>query len=62
MRLSERRKGGKTGANTSTAKGCRPQTGADRAALDWTIKNGIPHGGWRSKIVRSVRTKKWSAH
>ena len=22
------------------------QTGADRAALDWTIKDDIPHGGW----------------
>jgi hypothetical protein len=22
------------------------QTGADRAALDWSIANGIPHGGW----------------
>ncbi|MGC8744950.1 MAG: putative molybdenum carrier protein [Verrucomicrobiia bacterium] len=22
------------------------QTGADRAALDWAIKNNIPHGGW----------------
>ena len=22
------------------------QTGADRAALDWAIKNGTPHGGW----------------
>jgi Circularly permutated YpsA SLOG family len=22
------------------------QTGADRAALDFAIKNGIPHGGW----------------
>jgi len=22
------------------------QTGADRAALNWAIKNGIPHGGW----------------
>jgi hypothetical protein len=22
------------------------QTGADRAALDWAIQNGIPHGGW----------------
>ena len=22
------------------------QTGADRAALDWAIKNAIPHGGW----------------
>jgi hypothetical protein len=22
------------------------QTGADRAALDWAIDNGVPHGGW----------------
>lgn len=22
------------------------QTGADRAALDWAIQHGIPHGGW----------------
>src|SRR5262249_52103900 len=22
------------------------QTGADRAALDWAIESGIPHGGW----------------
>lgn len=22
------------------------QTGADRAALDWAIENGVPHGGW----------------
>src|SRR5436190_22845855 len=22
------------------------QTGADRAALDWAVKNDIPHGGW----------------
>ena len=22
------------------------QTGADRAALDWAIQSGIPHGGW----------------
>jgi len=22
------------------------QTGADRAALDWAIAHGIPHGGW----------------
>ena len=22
------------------------QTGADRAALDWAIRNSIPHGGW----------------
>lgn len=25
------------------------QTGAGRAGLDWAIKNGIPHGGWRPK-------------
>jgi hypothetical protein len=25
------------------------QTGADRAALDWAIKNDIPHGGWCPK-------------
>jgi hypothetical protein len=25
------------------------QTGADRAALDWAIGNGIPHGGWCPK-------------
>jgi len=25
------------------------QTGADRAALDWAIENGIPHGGWCPK-------------
>ncbi len=25
------------------------QTGADRAALDWAIRNGIPHGGWCPK-------------
>jgi hypothetical protein len=22
------------------------QTGADRAALDWAIEQGVPHGGW----------------
>lgn len=22
------------------------QTGADRAALDWAIRHGLPHGGW----------------
>jgi hypothetical protein len=22
------------------------QSGADRAALDWAIANGVPHGGW----------------
>lgn len=25
------------------------QTGADRAALDWALKRGMPHGGWCSK-------------
>ena len=25
------------------------QTGADRAALDFAIKHGIPHGGWCPK-------------
>jgi hypothetical protein len=25
------------------------QTGADRAALDWAIENGIPHHGWCPK-------------
>ena len=22
------------------------QTGADRAALDWAMAHGVPHGGW----------------
>jgi hypothetical protein len=25
------------------------QTGADRAALDWAIEHGMPHGGWCPK-------------
>lgn len=25
------------------------QTGADRAALDWAIARGVPHGGWCPK-------------
>ena len=29
------------------------QTGADRAALDWAIANGIPHGGWCPKGRRA---------
>jgi hypothetical protein len=29
------------------------QTGADRAALEFAIKNGIPHGGWCPKGRRS---------
>jgi hypothetical protein len=29
------------------------QTGVDRAALDWAIKHGIPHGGWCPKGRRA---------
>jgi hypothetical protein len=29
------------------------QTGADRAALDWAINHGIPHGGWCPKGCRA---------
>ena len=29
------------------------QTGADRAALDWAIKHGVPHGGWCPKGRRA---------
>jgi hypothetical protein len=29
------------------------QTGADRAALDWAVENGIPHGGWCPKGRRA---------
>ena len=29
------------------------QTGVDRAALDWAISNGIPHGGWCPKGRRA---------
>ena len=29
------------------------QTGADRAGLDWAIKNGIEHGGWYPKGRRA---------
>ncbi|HZW13302.1 MAG TPA: putative molybdenum carrier protein [Noviherbaspirillum sp.] len=29
------------------------QTGADRAALDWAIANGISHGGWCPKGRRA---------
>jgi hypothetical protein len=25
---------------------CGGQTGSDRAALDWAIVHGVPHGGW----------------
>jgi len=25
------------------------QTGADRAALDWAMEHGVPHGGWCPK-------------
>lgn len=30
------------------------QTGADRAALDFAIKHGIPHGGWCPKGRRAL--------
>lgn len=29
------------------------QTGVDRAALDWAIRHGIPHGGWCPKGRRA---------
>jgi len=29
------------------------QTGVDRAALDWAIANGVPHGGWCPKGRRA---------
>ncbi len=29
------------------------QTGADKAALDFAIKGGIPHGGWCPKGHRA---------
>jgi 8-oxo-dGTP pyrophosphatase MutT (NUDIX family) len=29
------------------------QTGADRAALDWAIAHGVPHGGWCPKGRRT---------
>jgi hypothetical protein len=29
------------------------QTGADRAALDWAIERGVPHGGWCPKDRRA---------
>ena len=29
------------------------QTGVDRAALDWAIREGIPHGGWCPRGRRS---------
>lgn len=32
------------------------QTGADRAALDWAIENGIAHGGWCPKGGLTPRT------
>jgi hypothetical protein len=33
-----------------------PQTGADRAALDFAIENGIPHGGWCPRASRDSET------
>ncbi len=35
------------------------QTGADRAALDWAIENGIAHGGW---IPKGRKTEDGQAH
>ena len=29
------------------------QTGSDRAALDWAISRGVPHGGWCPKGRRA---------
>ncbi len=29
------------------------QTGADRAALDWAMSRGVPHGGWCPKGRRA---------
>jgi hypothetical protein len=29
------------------------QTGADRAALDWALRRGLPHGGWCPKGRRA---------
>jgi hypothetical protein len=29
------------------------QAGADRAALDWAINHGVPHGGWCPKGRRA---------
>ncbi|WP_447601129.1 YpsA SLOG family protein [Nitrospira sp. Nam80] len=29
------------------------QTGADRAAPDWAIEDGMPHGGWCPKERRA---------
>jgi hypothetical protein len=33
------------------------QTGADRAALDWAIAHGLPHGGWcpRGRLAEDGR-------
>jgi len=33
------------------------QTGADQAALDWAIENGVPHGGWCPAGRRSENGK-----
>jgi hypothetical protein len=38
----------------ASRNGCEcGQTGADRAALDWAINHGIPHGGWCPKGRRA---------
>jgi hypothetical protein len=41
------------------------QTGADRAALDYAIKNDIPHGGWvpKGRIAEDgILPKKYNVH
>lgn len=42
--LGQRRAATLCGAVTRIVSG--GQTGADRAALDWAIANGVAHGGW----------------
>jgi hypothetical protein len=39
------------------------QTGADRAALDWAVENGTPHGGhgW-TRILKSALTRRSRIH
>src|SRR5262245_26933171 len=52
-RLGRRRTflaGGATGIARIVSGG---QTGADRAALDWALAHGIPHGGWCPKGRRA---------
>jgi hypothetical protein len=51
---SERRSGRRPGAIPSRFRILSGgQTGADRAALNWAIARGIPHGGWCPKGRRA---------